>query len=194
MAKLNEKQKCFCDEYLVDLNATQAAVRAGYSEKTARAMGSENLSKPYIQEYIAARQQERIERTEIKQDDVVKELANIAFSNITDYVKVVEKEMRIEIDGKLVPVYDEDGSPVKFKTVEPILTDELTEQQKKALAVIQKGRDGFIIKTYDKLQALEKLGKHLGMWNNKDNESTEVQNDGFMDALRSEVSDTWAEE
>jgi phage terminase small subunit len=194
MAKLSDKQKCFCDEYLVDLNATQAAIRAGYSENTARAIGSENLSKPYIQEYIAKRQKDREVRTEISQDNVVKELANIAFSNIADYVKVVEKEMRIEVEGKLVPVYDEDGNPAKYKTVEPILTDELTEDQKKALAVIQKGRDGFIIKTYDKLQALEKLGKHLGMWNNKENESTEMQDDGFMDALRSEVGETWAEE
>lgn len=194
MAKLTDRQKRFCDEYLIDLNATQAAIRAGYSEKRPSEQAYQLLQKATVQEYIQKRQADRVERTEISQDDVVKELANIAFSNVTDYVKVVEKEMHIEVEGKLVPVYDEDGNPAKYKTVEPILTDELTEQQKKALAVIQKGRDGFIIKTYDKLQALEKLGKHLGMWNNKENESTEMQDDGFMDALRSEVGDTWAEE
>ena len=52
MGKLNQKQTLFCDEYLIDLNATQAAIRAGYSEKTARFIGAENLTKPNIAEYI----------------------------------------------------------------------------------------------------------------------------------------------
>lgn len=49
---LNDKQKKFCNEYLIDLNATQAAIRAGYSEKTARSIANENLTKPDIQKYI----------------------------------------------------------------------------------------------------------------------------------------------
>ena len=59
MPKLNAKQVRFCEEYLIDLNATQSAVRAGYSVKTAKQMGSENLSKPDIAEYIAKLKQDR---------------------------------------------------------------------------------------------------------------------------------------
>ena len=71
MAKLTAKQRRFCDEYLIDLNATQAAIRAGYSVKTAGAIGLENLGKPLIAEYLAVRMQERAERTEITQDYVL---------------------------------------------------------------------------------------------------------------------------
>ena len=67
----------------------------------------------------------------------------------------------------MIQLYDEEGNPVKCRTVEPILTEELTEDQKKALAVVKKGRDGFEIKPYDKIRALELLGKHLGMWTDK---------------------------
>ncbi|MAE86325.1 MAG: hypothetical protein CMB80_26560 [Flammeovirgaceae bacterium] len=75
MAKLTAKQEMFCLEYLKDLNATQAAVRSGYSEKTARAIGTENLAKPAISEYIAKLQKERSERLEIDADWVLKEAA-----------------------------------------------------------------------------------------------------------------------
>jgi len=59
MSKLSGKQKRFVEEYLIDLNATQAAIRAGYSERTARAIGSENLAKPYIADAISKAQKER---------------------------------------------------------------------------------------------------------------------------------------
>mgnify|MGYP003289632644 CR=1 FL=1 len=167
MAKLTAKQKRFCDEYLIDLNATQAAIRAGYSEKNADKIGSELLGKTRVSEYIAERKKARTQRTEITQDMVLKELALIAFANNTDYAKVIEKQAMIEADGHMIPMHDEDGNPVMYRTVEPTLTDDLTEEQKKALAVIKKGKDGFEIKSYDKVRALELLGKHLGMFEEK---------------------------
>ena len=71
---MTPKQKLFCEEYLVDLNATQAAVRAGYSEKTANAIGAENLTKPCIADAIAAAQTERIARVHIDADTVLEGL------------------------------------------------------------------------------------------------------------------------
>ena len=71
MNKLTAKQKAFVAEYLIDLNATQAAIRAGYSEKTARFIGAENLTKPNIAAAVAAAQAERSKRTEITQDYVL---------------------------------------------------------------------------------------------------------------------------
>lgn len=169
---LTAKQQRFCDEYLIDLNATQAAIRAGYSEKYANTNASKLLQITTVAEYIEKRKMDRIERTEITQDMVLKELANIAFSNAADYAAVVEKDATI--DG--VPVLDDDGNPVKYRTVELVLTQDLTEEQKKALAVIKKGRDGFEVKPYDKIRALELLGKHLGMWTEKVEVETKVTN------------------
>lgn len=74
MAKLTAKQKRFCDEYLIDLNATQAAIRAGYSPKTARMIANENLTKPYIKEYIEKRMAEKEKALIADQDEVLKYL------------------------------------------------------------------------------------------------------------------------
>lgn len=76
-SKLNEKQKLFCQEYLVDLNATQAAIRAGYKPKNANRVASENLTKLDIQNYIAELKQDRVERVQITQDEVLADLLEI---------------------------------------------------------------------------------------------------------------------
>ena len=80
MAKLTDKQKIFCKEYILDFNATRAATAAGYSKKTARNQGCENLSKPNIQKEIKRLMESRNQRTEITADRVVKELAKFAFN------------------------------------------------------------------------------------------------------------------
>lgn len=164
---LTPKQKRFCEEYLIDLNATQAAIRAGYSLKTAEQTASRLLRNVKVQEYIAKRQKELSRSTEITQERVIKELALIAFSNAADYARVVEKKMKIEVGGVLVDVLDEDGNPVMYRTVEPVLTEELTDDQKRALAVIKKGRDGLEVRPCSKEKALELLGKHLGIFTDK---------------------------
>lgn len=87
MTKLNAKQQAFVDEYLVDLNATQAAIRAGYSPKTAGSQAFDLLKKPEIQAFIAERQQVRLERIEISQDDVVRVLVNMLAADANDLVE-----------------------------------------------------------------------------------------------------------
>lgn len=77
MAKLTAKQQRFCDEYLIDLNATQAAIRAGYSKKTANRIGTENLSKPVIKEYIENRMAEKEATLIANQDEVLKYLTSV---------------------------------------------------------------------------------------------------------------------
>ena len=74
---MTEKQKRFCDEYLIDLNATQAAIRAGYSKKTARAIANENLTKPYINEYIKKRMAEKEAELIADQDEVLRYLTSV---------------------------------------------------------------------------------------------------------------------
>jgi len=87
MADLTPKQALFVQEYLVDLNATQAAIRAGYSETTAHSIGHENLSKPEIVAAIAAAQEERSKRTEITQDMVLRRFWSIATANANDLIE-----------------------------------------------------------------------------------------------------------
>lgn len=77
MAKMTPKQKLFCDEYLIDLNATQAAIRSGYSKKTARKIGQENLTKPVIKQYIAQRMAEKESELIADQDEVLKYLTAV---------------------------------------------------------------------------------------------------------------------
>lgn len=156
MKELTDRQKRFCDEYLIDLNATQAAIRAGYSEKTANEQGSRLLANVSVQKYIQQRKKDRVERTEITQDFVLRELMAIASANATDFARVVERE------GK-----DSNGDPFFYQTIELALTEDLTEDQKKALAVIKRGSNGIEVKSHDKVRALELLGKHLGMWTEK---------------------------
>lgn len=90
MANLTAKQQRFCDEYLVDLNGTQAAIRAGYSEKTARQIAAENLSKPYIKEYIEKRMAEKEASLIADQNEVMKYLTSVLRGQSKSEVIVVE--------------------------------------------------------------------------------------------------------
>ncbi len=80
---LTARQQRFVDEYLVDLNATQAAIRAGYSPKTARSVGSENLTKPDIKAAIAKGREERLTRVKRSADEVILALENIGYLDTT---------------------------------------------------------------------------------------------------------------
>lgn len=147
---MTEKQRLFADEYLIDLNATRA-YRAAYpsvkKDETAAAAAARMLRNVKVQEYISERMQERQQRTEVTQDMVVKELAAIAFARATDYVE-------IRSDGVCGTV-----------VIKP--TTDLSDQQISAIAGIKEGANGIEIKLNDKEKALELLGRHLGMWNDK---------------------------
>lgn len=151
MAKgLSEREKRFVQEYLIDLNATQAAKRAGYSEHSARAIGSENLSKPDIQEAIQEAMEKRSKRTQVSQDRVVLELARVAFSNIRKYVSWGPNGVDLGYSENL----EEDDAACVAEVSETV-----TEAG---------GSRKF--KLHDKIKALELLGKHLGIYK-KDGES-----------------------
>ena len=157
---LTDKQQRFCEEYLIDLNATKAAVRAGYSPDSAYQIGCENLQKPYMQEYIQQLQAERAKRTQVTADQVLSELSKIAFSDITDFINV-EKKVEIHVDD-----VDEEGEPLKevYNGVVIEQTKDLPAERKAALAEISESKFGVKIRVHDKVRALELLGKHLGMF------------------------------
>lgn len=144
---MTPKQTRFVQEYLIDLNGTQAAIRAGVPEKSARTMASKWLSKVDIQEAIAHAQRGRAIRTEITQDRVLLELATLGFANAGDYFE-----------------WGPDGITVRDKS-------ELTRDQQAAVSEVSETRTengGTIrVKLYDKTAALEKIARHLGMFNDK---------------------------
>ena len=94
MVKMTAKQQRFCDEYLTDLNATQAAIRAGYSKKTANVIAAENLTKPIIKEYIEKRMAEKEEALIAKQDEVMKYLTAVMRREKSEHVVVTTSEER----------------------------------------------------------------------------------------------------
>ena len=147
---MTEKQKLFADEYLIDLNATRA-YRVAYPsvkrDETAKSAGSRMLTNVNVAKYIKERMEERQKRTEVTQDRVVEELAAIAFSKATDYVEIRSNG----VAGVVI--------------IKP--TSELSDAQIRAIAGIKEGANGIEIKLNDKEKALELLGRHLGMWNDK---------------------------
>ena len=90
--KLTDKQKRFCDEYLIDLNATQAAIRAGYSKKTVFIIANENLKKPYIKGYIDERLKQLEDKRIAKADEVLKYLTSVMRNEVKEEVVVVESK------------------------------------------------------------------------------------------------------
>jgi phage terminase small subunit len=152
---LTAKMIRFAEEYIVDLNATQAAIRAGYSERTAKSIGQENLTKPDLQEYIQNLMDERSKRTEITADMVLKEYAKIGFSNITDYLKVEEKTVQTDV------------GPIMMQGVTIFETDHIERDKLDAVAEIKQTRDGIALKLHDKKGALDSIARHLGMFKDK---------------------------
>lgn len=92
MANMTDKQKRFCDEYLIDMNGTAAAIRAGYSKKTAGMIASENLKKPYIREYIEKRMAEKEESLIAKQNEVMKYLTAVMRRELVENIVVTVSE------------------------------------------------------------------------------------------------------
>lgn len=143
---LTEKQRRFVNEYLVDLNATQAAIRTGYSPRTAKQQGARLLTNAAIAAAVTAASAERSERTQITADRVLEEYAAIAFAQTTDFVTWKEGPWGTEIEVR--PSDQIDGRVVAG--IKPVMLGKI--------------RIGAEVKLYDKLAALDKLGQHLGMW------------------------------
>lgn len=193
---MTPKQARFVEEYLIDLNATQAAIRAGYSAKTAHSIGEENLRKPEIAATLASRQAARSIRTEITQDRVLEELWAIATADPNDLVQFrrgacpkcwsigpdVEEELEPQGHGgslkrarnAAVLVIDQDPNPGCEQCGGEGVgrawvadTRKLTGAARRLYAGVKVTKDGLEVKMHDQAAALVNVGRHLGMFKDR---------------------------
>ncbi len=162
---LTKKQKLFVEEYLIDLNATQAAIRAGYSPTSAKEIGSENLTKPDIASRINKAMAERSRRTGVNADRVIRELAKIAFINPIDLIDT------------------------ETATVKPMAAAEDTAAIQSVK--VKRFDDGVEreVKVADKLKALELLGRHIGMFKDRVEISGLEEEQSKLDKLISQLEE-----
>lgn len=144
---MTAKQRRFVEEYLIDLNATQAAIRAGYKVESAQQIGSENLSKLVIRKAIERAMAEQSKRTGVTADRVIRELARIAFVNPNDVIDTRTGGIR------------RDATPDDLAAVQAVKVKEMELDTGSSVE-----RE---VRLNDKLRALELLGKHLGMFKDK---------------------------
>lgn len=167
---LTDKQIAFCEEYLVDFNGTQAAIRAGYSKRSANRIASENLSKPDISNYLGELTKQKIENSDTATpEEILEHLTNTLRGNITDFVELIEDEITIE-----EPEFDfsEDEPTTKKLKKQIVCIKDINNLPLNKTGIIQEihqTRDGIKLKLYSKDDAVDKLMKYYGMFE-KDNE------------------------
>ena len=163
MAKLTAKQQRFVDEYLIDLNATQAAIRAGYSTDTAMEQGYQLLQKTSVSNAISQAMAHRSRRTGITQDRVLRELAKVAFVKVNDVIDTDSATVRADAaEDDLACIQS-----VKVKTSESEMGSSSERE----------------IKLYDKMRALEMLGKHLGIFERRDHSNGNGEKNNLLEAI-----------
>lgn len=140
LTKLTPKQQRFADEYLVSLNATQAAIRAGYSQKTAEVIASENLTKPNISAYIEKCLQEKSDKLVARSDEVLETLTRVSRREELESVVVVVRTRK--------SYYDENGKKIIEETETPTIVEIPT-------------------KVSDAIRASELLGKYHKLFSDK---------------------------
>lgn len=153
--KLTAKQQRFVEEYLIDLNATQAAIRAGYSEATAAEQGSRLLTNVKVSKAIAEDRKRLSERTEITQDRVLAELAKIGFANMDDYITVgSDGDPFVDLSA-----LDRD----KAAAISEVTVEDFTDGRGDDARDVRRVK----FKLLDKRAALVDIGRHLGMFPSK---------------------------
>ena len=161
MTSLSNNQKLFCQEYLkLGMNGTQAYLKVYKTckkEETARTNASRLLTNANIQEYISELQKKVEEKAVVSIEMIVDELTAIAFTDRTKISANVRNTILLQ---------EEDGTKKEYFENNVIFreTSELDERTRKVIAGYKKTQSGFAVETYDKMKALELLGKYLGMF------------------------------
>lgn len=167
---LTPKQERFVAEYLIDLNATQAAIRAGYSARTAYSQGQRLLKHVEVAAAIAALQAKRVASTDITFERVREELRRVAMANTRDVVRwgVGKVTIGFDADGKRVSAADLMDAAMVMEVDEPFVlpinSDDLSPEMAATVSEVSLGKEGFKIKMHSKLNALDMLAKMHGYY------------------------------
>ena len=175
--KLNGRQQLFVLEYLIDRNAEQAAIRAGYSPRYARGNAHKLVANSGIAEEIQRLGAKTAAKLEITRENIMQELAAVGFARVTDFVQVetvpTSRPLIHPITGEVLSFAGE------AQQVRIVDTAELPEGKAAALASIKQGANGIEVKLHDKVHALELLGKAVGVFDSGRDTSTETTNNLF---------------
>lgn len=180
---LAPRQQRFVAEYLIDLNATQAAIRAGYSAKTAEVQGPRLLGNVRIQAAVQSAMSRREKRTEITQDRVLQELAKIGFADIRKAVRWSNQQREVQ---------SEEGVPTLESEVLLVPSAEMDDATAAAISEVSQGQHGLRIKMHDKRAALVDMGRHLGMFVEKS--EVTVKDGGVLRAPPEVSAQKWEEQ
>jgi phage terminase small subunit len=154
--KLSPKERLFVEDYLVDLNATRAAINAGYSPRSAEVTGHRMLRKAKVREAVREAMAERILRTRVDQDRVIRELARVAFANVTDFANWDDDGLNFIPASQLDP-----GIAAAVKTVRDCRQPgQVVLPNGDSIVVDHTTR---LIVMHDKIRALELLARHVGI-------------------------------
>lgn len=168
--KLGGKRAVFVREYLKDFNGAQAAVRAGYSKKTARAIASKMLTFADVQAAIAGQQEKRLERLDVSVDRIVQEYAKMAFSKITDYLSFSSKGVKLK-----------DSESIGDDALAAVL--EVSER-----SATEFDRRSISFKLHGKQSALDALAKHAGMFAEKLDAKVQAAMEELLESVRERMS------
>jgi phage terminase small subunit len=141
--KLSAKRQRFVDEYCIDFNGTQAAIRAGYSIKSANEQAARLLANVSIRKALDEKRLEIAESSKLKVSDVIDELRKIAFSDITQVISFSNSKAKVKSSRKL------------------------SEDARKVIASVSQTQNGLTIKMHDKVKALELLGRYLNIFTDR---------------------------
>ena len=217
---LTPQQDTFVQEYLLDFNATRAALAAGYSKRTAYAIGYNLLKLPNVQKKLQELTEQDSIRLGLNRERVLREYMRIAFADVGSYVRFGQKE--VQVMGPFGPIYAniDDGNggstSVPVTKVVNYVDFESSEIVDTALiSEVKQGRDGCSIKLHDKMKALEKLEKYLDLLPDEHKrrveneklridwerlalekakvlgEPDETEDDGFIEALHGKAGEAW---
>lgn len=167
---LTEKQKRFCHEYIIDLNATQSAIRAGYSLKTAGSIGERILKNVEIQSQIKILMKDREKRTNLTADKVINEISKVCFVDIKNYlsfdnVNGITFKNSDEVDGTMI---SEVSSVTTTVTSGEFTTTKTTLK----------------LKLHDKMKGLEMAGRHLKMFEQSPNQLNDMEIEALKDLAK----------
>jgi phage terminase small subunit len=162
---LNAKQRIFVEQYLTNgFNATKAAISAGYSEKTARVIGYENLTKPYIRAEIEI----YLAEMTLSREEILVRVADLARADFADYLTIKDVPDLAKLLSRPEPKEGEERPPMPMETVAELdLLKAVQNGKTYAIEAVEHGKYGLRVKVHDKLKALELAGRAKGMFKDK---------------------------